>query len=75
MFHVWRGIFTRQDMPRSQIQTCSFTTRNNAVIKCPPSVRRKNGFHSANNNKVWTWRHISIVLFTINVLFLNIVTI
>ena len=75
MFHVWLSIFTRRDVPCSQTQTCSFTTRNNAVITSSPSVRMKNGFHSANiHYKVWTWRYISIVLFTIKVLFINIVT-
>lgn len=38
------------------------TAQNNAVIKTP-SVRKRNGFNSANiNYQVWTWQHTSIVL-------------
>lgn len=60
----------------SQKETCSFTTTNNVGSRSLPSVRRKNGFHSANiNYKVWTWQHISIVLFTINVISTDIVVI
>lgn len=60
----------------SQIETCSFTTPNNVGIKSFPSVRRKNGFHSANiNYRVWTWQHIAIFLFTTNVILIDIVII
>lgn len=57
-------------------QICSFTTPSNVGIKSFLSVKSKNGFHSTNiNYKLWTWQHISIVIFTTNVILIDIVII